>query len=119
MDKDYSFIVINFANCDYYGQKGDMNQAIQACMSVDVCLAKLIEEAEINFYTVVLVGDHGRIDNVKHPEQSSILVPLVFSDDKIELKEGGTLKDFAPTILDYMDITIPEEMTGQSILIEK
>lgn len=118
MDKDYSFIVINFANCDTYGQKNDMNLAIQACMSVDVCLAKLIEEAEINFYIVVFISDHGRIDNIKHPEQASTLVPLIFSDDKVELKEGGSLKDFAPTILDYMEITIPEEMTGESLLIK-
>ena len=119
MDKDYAFIVTNFANCDVYGQKGDMNLAIQACMSVDVCLAKLIEEAEINFYTIVFVSDHGRIENIKHPEQASTLLPLIFSDDKVELKEGGTLKDFAPTILDYMEITIPEEMSGESLIIKK
>ena len=46
MDKDYTFIVVNFANADVFGLKGDMNQAIQACMSIDVCLAKLIEVAE-------------------------------------------------------------------------
>jgi len=56
---------------------------------------------------------------MKHPNDPSTLLPLVFSDDKVELKEGGTLKDFAPTILDYMEITIPEEMTGESLIIKK
>ena len=118
MDKDYSYIVINFANCDVYGQKGNMNEAIQACMSVDVCLAKLIEEAENNFYTIILIGDHGRAENIKPGSSRSTLVPFIISDDKLELRDGGSLKDYAPTILDYMEITIPEEMTGESLIVK-
>ncbi len=119
MEKDYTYIVANFANLDEFGLKGDLNMAVQACMSVDVCLAKLIEEAENNFYTIIFISDHGRCDNVKHPEKCSSLVPFIISDDKLEIKEGGTIANYAATVLDYMEIKIPEEIKEGSLIINK
>ena len=116
MEKDYPLIIVNFPNCDIYGIKADKEMAVQACMSVDVCLGQIIEQAENNFYTVVLVSDHGRIENLKHPEKNSYQVPLVISDDKVSFEDGGTIANFAPTLLDYMEIKIPDEMDRASLL---
>ena len=38
-------------------------------------------------------------------------VPFIITDEKYNLKDGN-LSDIAPTILDIMNIDIPEEMTG-------
>ena len=38
--------------------------------------------------------------------------------DNAKLKEGK-LADLAPTMLDIMGLTKPEEMTGESILLNK
>ena len=46
-------------------------------------------------------------------------VPFIINDSKISLKDGGDLTNVAPTILDYMDISIPEEMTSESLIIEE
>jgi 2,3-bisphosphoglycerate-independent phosphoglycerate mutase len=46
-------------------------------------------------------------------------VPFVhISENCTGLKDGGRLADIAPTLLDAMDIEIPGEMTGNSLLIK-
>ena len=42
---------------------------------------------------------------------------VVNQESKVKLQKRGGLADIAPTILDLLDITIPEEMTGQSLVI--
>jgi len=43
-------------------------------------------------------------------------VPFVIADEKVKLKENGDLTNVAPTILEYMDISIPLQMTAESLL---
>jgi 2,3-bisphosphoglycerate-independent phosphoglycerate mutase len=43
-------------------------------------------------------------------------VPLVYvGPKKINLRDGGSLCDVAPTLLDLMGLDIPKEMTGESL----
>ena len=44
-------------------------------------------------------------------------VPFIICDDKIKLRETGSLVNVAPTILDYMDISLPDEMKETESLI--
>ena len=39
-------------------------------------------------------------------------------DKNVKLKESGDLTMVAPTILEYMDIAIPEEMKDTDILLK-
>lgn len=123
MEEDYDFILCNFANPDMVGHTGNYEATIRAIMAVDICLGKLIEKAEENFYTIVLLADHGNadtmIDETGNPVTTHSMerVPFVINDPKIKLKGYGTLADVAPTILDYMDIAIPKEMNEKGSLI--
>ena len=36
----------------------------------------------------------------------------------VKLREGGCLADIAPTMLPYIGLPVPEEMTGKSIIVE-
>ena len=36
----------------------------------------------------------------------------------VKLREGGCLADIAPTMLPYIGLPVPEEMTGKSIIAE-
>jgi len=47
-------------------------------------------------------------------------VPLILVDAhfKGSLRDGGILADVAPTILDFLDISKPAEMTGKSLLVK-
>ena len=122
MEKDYDFVLVNFANADEIsGTNAVQNAKLQA---IDICIGKLIECAEENFYKVIIVGSHGNADTVVDRENNIITqntlspVPLIILDKKISLK-NGKLSDIAPTILKYMDIAIPKEMKNEEILIEE
>ena len=43
-------------------------------------------------------------------------VPFIITDNNIEKINSGKLGDIAPTILDYMGLDIPVEMTGNRLI---
>lgn len=125
MEKDYDYILANFANPDMVGHTGSMDAATKACMALDICLNKIIESAENNFYTIILLADHGNADTMLNNDgsvcttHSLAKVPFIVADSKVVLKESGDLTNVAPTILDYMDISIPAQMTADSLIEEE
>ena len=44
---------------------------------------------------------------------------LVNYDDSYTLRDGGSLCDIAPTLIQIMGLNQPAEMTGKSLLIKK
>ena len=125
MEKDYDFILLNYANPDMVGHTGNLEATIKACITVDLCLKMLYEKAEENFYTMVILADHGNADQMLDAQGNPVtthttsLVPFIITDEKINLVEKGDLTNVAPTILEYMDITIPKEMRDSGSLIKK
>lgn len=125
MEKDIDFILVNFANPDMVGHTGNYEAAVKAVLTVDICLGKLLEEAENNFYKVIVTADHGNIDTMLDEENNPVTthtlakVPFIIVDNNINLKSEGDLTNIAPTILDYMDIAIPKEMKESESLIIK
>ena len=123
MQKDYDFILVNFANPDMVGHTGNWNAAVKACITIDICLGKLLEVAEDNFYKIVILADHGNADIMfdenKVPVTTHTLskVPFIILDNKVKLAEDGSLINVAPTILEYMDIAVPKEMADTPSLI--
>lgn len=125
MNNDYDFILVNFANPDMVGHTGNMDAATKACMAVDMCLNKIMEKAEDNFYKVVIFADHGNADIMINDDGSictthtTSVIPFILCDEKVKLQKTGSLVNVAPTILDYMDIAIPKEMEGtESLIVE-
>ncbi len=125
MEKDYDFILVNYANPDMVGHTGNLEAAVKACISVDICLGKLIEVAEENFYKVIVLSDHGNIDTMLNENNEPVTthtlekVPFIITDNHIKLKESGDITQVAPTILEYMDIAKPKEMAEtESLIIE-
>lgn len=118
------FICLNFANADMVGHTGVWDAAIKAVETVDTCVGRIIPVALEHNYTVFLTADHGNSDYLINEDGSPNtahtlnLVPffLISKDYKGQLK-GGKLGDIAPTILQYMGIDRPPEMTG-NILID-
>ena len=125
MMQDYDFILVNFANPDMVGHTGNFIAASKACMAVDLCLSKIVEKAEENFYKVILLADHGNadimIDENDQPVTTHTLskVPFILMDENVKLKDEGDLTMVAPTILEYMEIAFPEEMKETESLIIK
>ncbi len=125
MMQDYDFILVNFANPDMVGHTGNFDATVSACMAVDICLKKIIEKADENFYKVIILADHGNADIMLDANGNKVTthtlskVPFILLDKQVKLKENGDLTMVAPTILEYMDIAIPEEMKETDILLKK
>ena len=124
LEKDYDFVLVNFANPDMVGHTGNLDATINAISVVDICLGKLLESAEDNFYKVIVLSDHGNADIMIDsegnplPTHTTSKVPFIVCDKNIKLKEGGDLTNVAPSILDYMDIAVPKEMQEVASIID-
>ena len=126
MEKDTDFIFMNLANPDMVGHTGNLEAKIKAVTTVDVCLERLYEVAKDNFYTMIILADHGNadimLDEFGNPvtTHTTSKVPFIITDTNVSLKKSGSLVNVAPTILEYMDIALPEEMANTpSLLIQK
>ncbi len=123
-NKDYGFILVNFANPDMVGHTGVMEAAVKACETVDECVGKIVAKAKANGVAVVLTADHGNAEcmedkttHAPYTAHTTNPVPLfVINAGDVKLKTTGALCDIAPTVLDIMGIKKPEEMTGQSLI---
>lgn len=122
----YDFICINFANCDMVGHTGVMEAAIKAVETVDNSVREMMDAAKESDYAILITADHGNAEqmwdektNGPHTAHTTNPVPvaLVNADPSHKLRQGGRLADLAPTVLDYMGLAQPAEMTGESLLI--
>jgi 2,3-bisphosphoglycerate-independent phosphoglycerate mutase len=120
-------IVCNFANPDMVGHTGVFEAAVKAVETVDTCVGRIIDALDLDRYVAIVTADHGNseemIDYVNggpFTAHTTNLVPciLVDPDYKGRLIEGGALKDIAPTMCNYLEITVPEEMTGEDLRAE-
>ncbi len=123
-NKDYGFILVNFANPDMVGHTGVMDAAVKACEAVDECVGKIAQKALSNGVKMIITADHGNAEwmyneDTKAPQtaHTTNIVPFIIVDNKkYNLRKTGALCDIAPTVLDLMDIKQPEEMTGKSMI---
>ena len=121
LDKDYDFIVVNFANGDMVGHTGNMNATIKALETVDMCLGKIYEKVKKKNGLLIVTADHGNSDMMLDDKDNVITshtmskVPFIVTLNNLILNEGK-LGDIAPTILKLMKIEIPKEMTGNILI---
>ena len=119
----YDVIILNYANADMVGHTGIMDAAIKAIEALDACVPKITSAVLEKGGQILLTADHGNADYMED-EQGNVVtahstnpVPLVFiAKNPKKFKEGGILADLAPTLLDIMNLPIPEEMTGRSLI---
>ncbi|UJP66523.1 2,3-bisphosphoglycerate-independent phosphoglycerate mutase [Mongoliitalea daihaiensis] len=122
--KEVDFVCLNFANADMVGHTGVFDAAVKACEAVDACAKQVIEQALESGYTTIVIADHGNSDMMINEDGSpntahtTNLVPciMVDKDDVLPVKDGK-LGDLAPTILALMGVDVPQEMTGDNLLI--
>ena len=122
-NKTADFICLNYANADMVGHTGVWPAVVKAVETVDQCVKKVVDAALENNYTVFLTADHGNADYMKNEDGSPNTahslnpVPLFIIDKEWQGNiKPGKLGDIAPTILTFMGIPIPSEMTGDVLI---
>lgn len=121
----FDCLILNFANPDMVGHTGNLSAAVQALETVDKAIRD-VSRAVINTGGVVFItSDHGNLEMMidemtgeMHTAHTLNPVPffVVNQKRKVKLKRKGGLADIAPTILDLLDLQIPLEMTGHSLI---
>jgi len=122
----YHFILVNFANPDMVGHTGSIPAAVTAVEAVDACLADILREVSARPEWVALItADHGNCEKMidengnVHTAHTTEPVDLIVFDPAsatTAVAGPGRLADVAPTVLGYMGITPPPQMTGRDLV---
>jgi 2,3-bisphosphoglycerate-independent phosphoglycerate mutase len=117
-DDGYRFGIINFANPDMVGHTGVIPAAVSAVEEVDTRLAEVVAAVHEKGGALIVTADHGNCEQMLEPDgspntaHSTNPVPVIVTDEVVQLRESGILADVAPTALDLLGIPQPEAMTG-------
>ena len=118
----YDLIILNFANCDMVGHTGKFDKVEEAVRTVDENIKRLYDTATKEGFTMFITADHGNAEIMIDDKDEIITshttspVPFIITDNNIKKINSGKLGDIAPTILDYMGLDIPVEMTGNKLI---
>ena len=120
----YDVVICNFANCDMVGHTGVFDATVKAVETVDVCVHDVVEAALAKGGVCIVTADHGNAEQMKLADGSPMTahttnpVPcMVIGAGNLKLRSDGKLSDIAPTMLEFLDISKPKEMTGTSLIV--
>ncbi|MGA9770036.1 MAG: 2,3-bisphosphoglycerate-independent phosphoglycerate mutase [Blastocatellia bacterium] len=119
----FEVVIMNYANPDMVGHTGQLNATIKAIEVVDRDLGRVVDVVRRRGGAVIITADHGNAEQMIDPVTGQIFtahttnpVPIILiSDYHGRLREGGTLRDVAPTVLGLLGLPKPAEMTGEDL----
>ena len=121
----FDVMILNFANCDMVGHTGVIPAAVKAVHTVDECVKKVCDKILEMGGAAIVTADHGNADKLLNEDGSPFTahttnpVPVILVSEKYknaELRDDGILADLAPTLLTLMNVAVPKEMTGKSLI---
>jgi 2,3-bisphosphoglycerate-independent phosphoglycerate mutase len=123
---DADVYIINFANPDMVGHTGNLKAAVEAVEALDTCLGWVIGTIERVKGAAIITADNGNCEQMVDPQtggphtaHTTNPVPFILCDPEFKgkLRDGGSLEDIAPTVLELLGLEKPPEMTGRSLLL--
>jgi 2,3-bisphosphoglycerate-independent phosphoglycerate mutase len=127
-DSDCALVIANFANVDVVGHIENRSSAVRAVEAVDRELGRIAEEAEKRRMTLIVTSDHGTVEEWLYPDgtvntgHTKNPVPFIVADfargrnAALSVRASGELADVAPTVLEFLGIKKPSDMTGKSLV---
>ncbi len=123
LSKDYlDVVILNYANGDMVGHTGNYEKAKEAVEVLDKCLKRVYDKIEEIGGTLIVTADHGNCDVMINPDgtpcttHTTNKVPFIVTRNDISLRDGGKLADIAPTMLSLLNLPIPMEFKGNSLI---
>jgi 2,3-bisphosphoglycerate-independent phosphoglycerate mutase len=127
-DDRHDYVICNFANPDMVGHTGVLAAAIKACETVDECVGRVLDELDPDRHVAIVTADHGNAETMvdpvtggPHTAHTTNPVPCILVDPSYRgpLIDDGSLRDLAPTMLDYLGVPLPAEMTGRDLRVKR
>lgn len=126
-DSTHDLMIGNFANTDVVGHTETKPAILKAVATVDHYTGVVVDAALKTGVTTIITADHGTVEKWLYPDgtidtgHTTSPVPFLLVDPTtptggITLRDQGELTDIAPTVLDLLNLPIPPEMTGRSLL---
>ena len=118
---NYDVTIMNLANGDMVGHTGVYEAAKCAVEHMDKCLAKIYEKVKSLDGILIIIADHGNCDIMWDENHKPVTshtvnpVPCIITKKGITI-HNGKLADVAPTMLELLNLPIPKEMTGESLI---
>jgi len=121
----YDTIILNFANMDMVGHTGIFEAAVKAVEVVDNCVGRIEAVLKEVGGVAIITADHGNAEQMENPKTgephtahtSNPVKCIYFGNDEVKALKNGKLCDLAPTLLEILKVRKPEEMTGESLII--
>ncbi len=120
--KKFDTMILNFANPDMVGHTGSIEAATKAVETVDACTKDVVEAILSIGGVAIIIADHGNAEKMRnengepHTAHTTNPVPIIITDKNVQVADGGSLCDIAPTLLDILGVDKPKEMTGHSLI---
>jgi len=131
-DDAVDLLVLNWANVDVIGHSENREAITSAVATVDAQLGRVLKVVREMEIAALVTADHGTVEKWFYPDGSidtghtDSEVPFILvaphldgensAETRFQLRDGGTLIDVAPTVLDLMGIEKPDDMTGRSLV---
>ena len=106
------------------GHTGFMDKAMEAAAHTDYCIGKIRDACAKAGVGMFILADHGNCETMMFPDgkpmtsHSTTPVPFVAmlpADCPLKFnRDKGGVADVAPSMLKFMGIDVPKEMTGKS-----
>ena len=121
----FPLVMCNFAPPDMVGHTGVYEAAIKGVEATDKAIGIIYEACEKAGYALFITSDHGNAEKMfgdndqPHTAHTTAKVPFIMTSNarKFDTQNAAALCDVAPTILEYMGVEKPAEMTGRSLLL--
>lgn len=120
----FDVVVCNVANTDMVGHSGMLDKAILAAQAADDVVGAVERIVREKGGALLITADHGNLEMMRdpitgepHTAHTVGPVPFVYvgAREDVVLRNGGALRDVAPTILDLLGLPKPAEMDGASL----
>jgi 2,3-bisphosphoglycerate-independent phosphoglycerate mutase len=123
----FDLIVMNFANADMVGHSGKLEPTIRAVEAVDAGLGEIHKALRQHGGSWLITADHGNAEMMVDPKtggphtyHTTNPVPFIYlTNDDVQLREGGALKDIAPTVLGILGVPQPAQMQGNDLRVQR
>ena len=120
---DYDVMILNFANTDMVGHTGVEAAAVAAVHAVDACLKTVTDAVLATGGCCLITADHGNAEQMLDANGEPFTahttnpVPCILLGKQARLRQDGRLCDLAPTLLSLLNLPVPAQMSGKSLIL--